>query len=417
MPSTITATFSNATAATAGYGSWDRIIFSAGSVWTAGKTWTIAGTSSEGSFTFGIGFLGADHTVSNYLSALTFGKRVYLGQKSQFAYSSIVDPSLQNLIGFNQQSSGAGFQIVQSIQGQQDVVNGLGIFQGRLAVFGRYNIQLWNIGADPASFSLVQTLSNMGTASGFSVNGSLGDLDLLFLDDSGVRSLRTLVTTLNATIFDVGSAVDSLIQQALVSATRSAVWSAVEPLSKRYWLAIGQTIYVLSYFPQAKIQAWAQYECKDSNGTAFTPQWFGIGAGQLFMRGGSAIYVYGDFLGMNQNTYVYDSTQVTVTTPWLDHKQPKTRKSSVSIGAAFAGLWTLQAGMQPSTGTLRTVISQGSNSAPSETVDSALDLAPFPFSDDGTHIQISATTTTPGTFANPVKFSLLEWIYNTAQSE
>lgn len=206
-----TATLAGATASVTGYGSWDRIIFDSGGAWTAGSTWTIAGTSLQGPFTLGIGYLGASKLASNYLTAITLNQRVYIGQNNQVAFSSIDDAT-----GWNQQDPGAGFFLVQSSVGQSDSAYGLGTFQGRLAVLGRHNIQIWTTNADPAQFQLVQTLPNIGTISPQSVLG-LGELDLLFLDDSGIRSLRTLVTTLNATVADVGSPVDDTVRYTLIN--------------------------------------------------------------------------------------------------------------------------------------------------------------------------------------------------------
>lgn len=410
MPSSTDYPFSNAATSVQAYGSWDRVYFSNGP-WTAWSTWTIAGTSSQGKFTFGVGYLGSDRGPYAFSSAFVMNNRVYYGQRNQLAFSAIGDP-----MGVNQQDSGAGFIKLQTMQGQQDSCVGLGMFQGRLVIFGRYNIQIWQTSANPAEFQLVQTLQSIGCIAAGSIQGlGGGDLDVLFLDDSGVRGLRTLVTTLNATVEDLGSPIDSLVLADIGTVLPSTIFSAVNPFDKRYIIGMGQKLYVYSYFPSAKIKAWSIYEARDSDLTLFSPRMMTIHEGQVIIRGdNNKLYALG---GIVKGTLQYDGVTVTATTPWLDGKKPKTRKNSESIGAAFAGAWKIEAGMQPSTGTLRTVIQQGSPTTPTETVDSSLDLPVFPFTESGTHIQIKATSSTAGTMANPVKLSLLEWNYDLGAKE
>lgn len=189
------------------------------------------------------------------------------------------------------------------------------------------------------------------------------------------------------------------------------ILSTVEPTRKQYWVYIKGTIFVLTYAPDAKIQAWARFNpTKSTDQTVLTFNAVTLMENKVAYRGNdNEIYIYGG----RTTTPAYDATVVTAILPWLDHKKPKQRKTTESIGAAYAGKWKIEAGMQPSTGTLRTVSDTGSTSSPSESVDSTIDLPVYNFSDDGTHIRLKATTSTVGSYDKPVKLSMLVWNYNS----
>jgi hypothetical protein len=94
-------------------------------------------------------------------------------------------------------------------------------------------------------------------------------LEVLMLADSGIRSLRTRETTLNAFVVDIGSPIDSLVTALLATLTdaeKALSCSIVEPSSNRYWLFVpghsgaAGKIYVLSYFPSAQVIAWSTYD-------------------------------------------------------------------------------------------------------------------------------------------------------------
>ena len=238
-----------------GYGQKSQFTFV--DTWFAGETWTVKLTATnEGDITLGAGRLVAA-MLAGPTSLRTVANRVYLGAGSSFYFSDNVDPSTTaGPVEWEEQGTGAGQIAYVSQYGTQDTVVGFATQQGRLAVFGRYSIQIWAIDADPDNFSRIQILTNIGCRSALTIQ-QLGDLDVLFLDDSGIRSLRTKEVNLNADPVDIGSAIDSLVTAKGSSFTSAC--GVVEPVSKRYWCFIQDTIYVLSYFRQNKIAAWSTY--------------------------------------------------------------------------------------------------------------------------------------------------------------
>jgi hypothetical protein len=220
--------------------------------WIAGEQWTILFSATlTGAFTLGAGNIAG----KDFVTALTLRNRVYLGFESSFAMSENGD-----VTHWEEQNPGTAVISFLSQFGSQDTVVGFAAFNGKLVVFGKQSIQIWDINADPAQFALLQTLDQSGTIASLSIQ-SIGDLDVLYLDRTGIRSVQAKTLTNNAFIDDVGIAVDSLVKSDLntigINVDTGAV-AIVEPSSKQYWLFLRDEIYVLSRHPGSKIQAWSK---------------------------------------------------------------------------------------------------------------------------------------------------------------
>lgn len=242
--------FGSGAAAVQGYGQRAKFRFSG--TWAAGDSYLLQFNSTEGDFTLGKGNISG----GSLTCGITLNNRIFVGNGSTFNFCAIGDPT-----GWEEQDTGAGYVEALRQFGVQDIVNGFASFQGKLAVFGRHNTTIWNIDADPANFTREQVLRNIGTFASQSIQG-LGQLDVLFLDDTGVRSLRARENTLNAFPIDLGSPIDTIIQAVLLSLSESekaTAVSVVEPVSKRYWLYLSGVIYVFSYYESSKIIAWSTY--------------------------------------------------------------------------------------------------------------------------------------------------------------
>src|SRR3954468_16975277 len=143
---------------------------------------------------------------------MTFGNKVYVLAGSQVFFSAIGDP--QTFTDLN--AIGNGFVTLSNqTQTPEDLV-AVVPFQGRLAFFARQTTQIWSTNADPNLWEQQQVLQNIGTFAKLSVQ-QIGDFDVLFLSDTGVRSLHAKEVTLNAFVDDVGSPIDSLIQSVILN--------------------------------------------------------------------------------------------------------------------------------------------------------------------------------------------------------
>lgn len=223
--------------------------FGAGA-WTNGSHWTLVITSQGLSYTLGAGNIyGLTPTF-----CAAFGNRLHFLEGSTDHFSKIGDATR-----WEDQDTGAGdIAIVDRFSDPSNLV-AISSYQGKLAYFGRNVIEIYNAPADPNLFSQSQVLQNIGALAKHSVK-SMGDLDVLFLSDTGIRSVRVRDMSLNAFVSDIGSPIDDLVQTSLLSAgDNTLACGVVEPSSNRYWLYLKGVIYVLSYFPSSKIIAWSTY--------------------------------------------------------------------------------------------------------------------------------------------------------------
>ncbi len=422
MPTVVTNfAFGSGQTAIPGYG--DRWLFGFSGTWSVvgpivPERWQILLATSEGNITLGIGnfSINADLTLAipSATVALVYRERAYVGVVSQVNYSDN-----DNITGWEEQDPGAGFIRYLSQYGAQDAVVGLALIQGRVAFLGRRSIQIWNVDADPANFSLAQVLDNTGTFAKLSVQQQ-GDFDVIYLDDTGVRSLRTKEVTLGAYIDDIGSPIDEFIRTALDSLSeiqKATSCGIVEPATKNYWLFVKDTLYVLSRHPSSKISAWSTYEPRGDDNQLFVPLKFVVLTGRVYLRGTSSfdsrdyLYTYG---GVDNTTYDQYS-QVTLKTPYLDDKRPGTMKQFAGLSVAKEGKWTVSIATDPqSNNYVDFLTAHGSATSPNVLADSTYDIGNVEAPLKGTHFSVKAISASISTSA-PVVLGALLLYYNPAE--
>lgn len=362
----------------AGKGPTFRVTF--GGTWANGDTYQFDIVTAAQTFQLG----SSDITKKVPTALLTNDQKLNFVAGQDWFFSAVGDST-----GFNQQDTGAGSIELSSRTAEPEDQVAIVNYQGMVAVFARDTIQIWQVDADPTLYNLFQILSNIGTMASLSVQ-PLGDLDVMFLSDTGLRSLRSRETVLNATTVDIGTPVDSLVQADLrtVSATDAAAACAVvEPSSGRYWCYLNGHLYVLSYFPTSKIVAWSQYSCTYyDNGTQYTfvPEKFVIFQGQVYVlanssKGTKVVLQYG---GSDNNTY--DATVAQFSTQWVDAKKPGHVKYANAIDASMSGAWTLKFGSDYIDEEAYTVIN---------TSTPTFDQGNIPVQGRGTHFRMQASTT------------------------
>lgn len=232
---------------------------------------------------------------------------------------------------FDKTDTGSGFVNVRNHQSGSDSITGMGIFANLLPIFARRVIQIWDMQNDDAENEPTQFIHDTGTRSSRSVV-PYGDYDCVYLSDSGVRSLRARQGTNLAGVNDVGTAVDDLIVEYMKTLSQDDIERAVaivEPSDGRFMLALGQRVFVFSYFPSKKVSAWSWYE----PGVTFTD--FVIFDGKLYARAGDIIYVYG---GADGETY--DNSRVTVGLPFVSGGKPGHHRDYVNMDIAGTGTWS-----------------------------------------------------------------------------
>lgn len=381
-----------------GYGDRWKIVFTG--TWAFNDQWRLDAAILSTSMTIGAG----DVTQGGVpTTCFTYKNRVYLGNGALYNFSDNADP-----LGWEVQNPGAGFVKYLSQLGGQDSVVAFSQLQGRLAVFGRKSIQMWQTDGDPGLFSNPQALDNIGTQAPLSVQ-NLGDYDVLFLDDTGIRSLKSRETTLNAFPDDIGTPIDSLVRAAMVGYTVSNAAGIVDPVTKNYWLHVNGSIFVFSRHTSSEVQAWSIYEPRGDDNATFVPQKFVVYNGQVFCRSDTGgLYSYG---GANKRTYdIY--SQVTIQTPWLDDGRPGTIKTFTTVDFILSGQWTIKASTNPKQANFGDQIySGGSATTPDDLADSSYDIGNIVWDANGTHFSILAVSSNTST-TTPVKFSSITAHYN-----
>lgn len=246
-------------------------LFSFTGAFQSGDQVTLILTDNLSGYQTQIGAGYASGVIPSY--CFTFNNRVFALGYSPFVGSSAFFSALNEPVVFNDpNAAGNGFVTMTNFFSSPANLQAISPYQGKLIFANRDYCQIWNIDPDPASFSVSQTLPNIGTMAPDSVK-AVGDMDVYMLYDSGVRSVRVRDASNNAIIADIGTPIDMLIQSVLATLTdaqKATSCGVVDPSANRYWLyiptaadnpATGVTgkIYVFSYFPSSQVAAWSTY--------------------------------------------------------------------------------------------------------------------------------------------------------------
>jgi hypothetical protein len=226
---------------------------------------------------------------------------------------------------------GAGFRNMANEYSGAEPLTGLGVYQENLAIFSRWAVQIWYVDPDPVGDRQVQVLDNVGCLAPKSVV-SVGDLDVFFLSDTGLRSLRARDSSNAAFISDVGTPIDPEIiatLRGLSEEEKRAAVAVIEPEDGRYWLQVGDRIFAFSFFQGAKISAWSTYAPPSPAG------WLTVLNGRVYARlEDNTLSQYG---GADNATY--DDSQVEAITPFMDARAPATWKNLEGIDIGAQGEW------------------------------------------------------------------------------
>jgi hypothetical protein len=226
-----------------------------------------------------------------------------------------------------------------------------------LAVFQRTAIQIWGMDVDPVQNALQQVLDNIGLVGRHAVS-RYGTGDVLFLSDTGIRSLRARDSSNSASVNDVGSPVDELVfarRAVLAAGEADRIRALVDPLTGRFWLQWGSEIFCLSTYPNSKISAWSLLD----TGTA--PDEIITANSRIVMRIGEDLFLYGlapdhgspfdPNAPLSMAAQAYDETQVAVETPFFDAGRPATTKEWQSIDMTAVGTWVVEVNPDPTSAT------------------------------------------------------------------
>lgn len=263
----------------------------------------------------------------------TVGSKMQALSGPNWHFSGIGTPT-----GWTTEYVGAGFVDLSTYESGSEELKALARYQDLLAIFSEANIQVWFGDPDPKLNRQTQVLNNTGTLSPRSVT-QFGDSDLFYLDESGLRSLRARDASNAAATTDIGNPIDTLITDLLADPAldRDKIVGLIEPRHGRFWLIVGEKIFVFSFFSGSKVSAWSLYEPGFSVDNAVTYN------KRIYLRSGDKIYVYGGLA----STIQYDETEAVAQIPYLDAEQPARQKSITGLDVAAQGVWKIYTAMNP----------------------------------------------------------------------
>src|SRR6185295_4651107 len=278
----------------------------------------------------------------------THGTKMYALSGPTMYFSMRDDPTKWRVSTAN---VGAGFvDMSAEVSGAEELM-AFAKYQNYLALFAYSNIIVEYTDPDPALNKQAQVLRNTGTRSPHSVC-QFGDNDIYYLDESGIRSVRARDSSNSASTADVGVLVDALVikkLQTMTSIQRLKVFGVIEPSEGRFWLTMGNLIFVFSYFSGAKVSAWSNYipsvpgvnAIGNPEDKVFNIAECIVFRRRVYVRSGDTIYCYGG----EGAALAYDSIQATMQTPFLDGDKPAKEKSFNGWDAAVRGVWDVSVSM------------------------------------------------------------------------
>jgi hypothetical protein len=282
---------------------------------------------------FAGGVAGTPYQTGSFVS--TGNQKVLMLSGATLNFSALATPTAW----FSGEAPGAGFINMSTQADNVETLFGVGKYQSYYAFFSALTTQIWYLDPDPTLNKQIQVLNNTGTQSGRAAI-QFGDNDLFYVDESGVRSLKARDASNAAATNDAGVKIDTVISSLLATLTaeqRSDIISVINPQDKRLWLAIQNTIYVLSFFPQANIAAWTTYQ------PGFVISDMIVFGMRVYLRSGDTVYCYGG----SGSTPVYDTTQPEFWPGYVDGGRPSLKKTMTGFDAACRGLWTVSVGTDP----------------------------------------------------------------------
>jgi hypothetical protein len=389
VSSTAATAFAGGVSGVNGRGATTRVTF--GGAWSVGDSYNMQLVTPSVTYQLGVGNI----TKVVPTACMTLSSRVHF-----IAGASWYGSDNNDCKGWETQSPGA-FKINASnnFKASESLVS-LAAYQGRMALFSNNTTQIWTLNADPLQIAVSQILGNIGTYCPLGPQ-SIGDLDVIFPSLTGFRSLRVRDSSSNAFVNDLGSPVDLNVQNDIATVgfnNLSATCSIVEPSANRYWHYLNGQIYVLSYFPAAKIAAaWTTYlpQGKVSGVmTTFVPVKFLVYNQQVFILGNVSGTCHVFNYGYTGTSVTYDSCTAKITTPWIDFGTPGVAKNTFSLDYAIQGSWKFQ-GSQDYNG-INNLSGAYDNITSAEVQASSFQFGEQSWSADGYQVQLQATSTYSG---------------------
>ena len=208
-----------------------------------------------------------------------------------------------------------------------DQIVGLAAHNGFLIIFGRNNIAVYNNPIDVTQLSLADFISNVGCAARDSIVNT--GTDIVFLSDSGVRSLQRVIQEKSLPMRDMSKNVRDELVANVASETTVKIRAVYYERDAFYLLALPATRYVYCFDMRGSLQ----------DGAARVTIWTGIEPHAFFVNAakelliGKAGYI-GKYYGFDDNG---ESYRLRYFTNYFDFGQPTSIKVLKKAGFVVIG--------------------------------------------------------------------------------
>ena len=207
-----------------------------------------------------------------------------------------------------------------------DEVTALGIHNNLLFIFGKRQILIYQGASDPATMSIADTIVGVGCISRDSLQTT--GTDLLFLSDSGVRSINRTIQEKSAPMRDISANIRTELTS-YVQAETGSIFSVYSPEEAFYLLHLPTTNITYCFDMRAPLE----------NGAHRTTQWDTIAPqalcrtrdGDLLLGKGSGIAKYD---GFTDNGTAY---QMSYFTNYIDFGAPSNLKLLKNLKITIIG--------------------------------------------------------------------------------
>jgi hypothetical protein len=342
----------------------------------------------------------------------TYKEKIYGVQGRTLYFSAVGDPTTwtdppPDSSG-NVAHNGSGFINISSNDSDAENLTSMEVYYDKMAIFSPLSCQLWFLDPDPSLNQYYQTLRDAGSIAPNSVRQYIAN-DVYFFGTHGIRSLRARDLTTTAAVADVGSPIDTVIQNLIAARGSTGLhWTSktiLSPRTGRIWVTATDRIYVLSNWASPNISAWSMYIPEfsiDQHYVVFSDPYV------VLRSTTGAIYRFGSV-----GDPTYDSCPVRFTTPYLSFDKPASYKFYQGFDAICAAnkanaplSWTIKMSFDP-TFFLDPFDPTDLDNIPLDTIctidgPTIMD-GRIPISGRGTHIQLQITHQAPG----PATFSKL----------
>ena len=279
----------------------------------------------DGAGNIGRYYDGVDRPLAKGFYVRTYKTKMYSVQGSVLSFSAV---------GNAGDWTGTGSGSIDLSLEDSDMTDTLAleVYYDKIAVFSRSAVQLWAMDPDPLKNQYVQTLRQAGTVAWRSVM-QYGSGDVMYLSQSGIRSLRARNSSLAAAVSDIGSPLDPVMQDLIRYKGEdwvSGTISILQPVTGRFWIIMPDRIYILSAFPGPKITAWSEYD------PGFIITAATVHQNRIVVRDDqNLIYAYG---GISEEGPVYDDCYVELVFPFHAGEGVATFKSFTGLDASCQGV-------------------------------------------------------------------------------